>query len=337
MNGRVFALPERPRKDRFSRARWIYAVAAVTAMALLLVSQASARLPKQYSHYQFIGQGQLSDPRAMDISGNRVYVADGNTIKVFDLDGNKLAQYDADTPAWQRDNFEPQGIIEVAAGSDGSIYFTEYAATLHKYSPSIDTLTHYEGDDWFDLFAGVSELAAYKESLYASNSQTEKINKLSTAMSPVLSWGREGTQSAGEFWQPAALNTDLKGNVYLLSGDQQRRHRVQKFTPEGRYIKSWNATRWPGSLNSARGLGVDPKKNTAKNSIYVSDSETNRVYKFNASNRLITTIGGSGSGRGRLSEPEDVEVTRPKACVYVLELGNKRVQVFSRTHIRTCS
>ena len=77
----------------------------------------------------------------------------------------------------------------------------------------------------------------------------------------------------GEFHFPAAVALDRKGNVYVADTDN---HRVQKFTPEGKFVSEWGEFRdAPGQLNVPLGIAVD-----ASGNVYVSDSHNHRIQKF---------------------------------------------------------
>lgn len=83
-------------------------------------------------------------------------------------------------------------------------------------------------------------------------------------------WGAHGGDT-GEFFQPTALATGPDGSVYVL--DNQNR-RVQKFTNEGAFVKSWGDSMPPTYSPLLRGVAVSADR------VYVSDLGTGYTYVY---------------------------------------------------------
>ena len=68
----------------------------------------------------------------------------------------------------------------------------------------------------------------------------------------------------------------------------------------------------------------------ADGSVYVADTDNNRIQKFDGNGNFITKWGTTGSADGQFSEPWSVAVG-PDGSIYVADSGNNRVQKFDST------
>jgi sugar lactone lactonase YvrE len=93
------------------------------------------------------------------------------------------------------------------------------------------------------------------------------------------SWGEHG-DATGEFYQPTALATGQDGSVYVL--DNQNR-RVQKFTNEGAFVKSWGDSMPPNFSPLLRGVAASADR------VYVSDLGTAATYVYTTNGDYLAT------------------------------------------------
>ncbi len=82
-------------------------------------------------------------------------------------------------------------------------------------------------------------------------------------------------------------------------------------------------SQWTG-LFTPTGLSIDNSQN-----IYVSDSDNNRIVKFNPQGTPVATWGTSGANNAQFDIPEDVAVSG--TTVYVADDLNSRIQYFDLT------
>lgn len=75
-------------------------------------------------------------------------------------------------------------------------------------------------------------------------------------------------------------------------------------------------------LNFPQGIAADNSGN-----IYVTDSNNNRIVKFDSKGNLLETIGSTGSGNGQLLFPVGVTVDK-SGNIYVADLDNYRIEKF---------
>ena len=119
---------------------------------------------------------------------------------------------------------------------------------------------------------------------------------------------------------------DDPGQVPGDSGQVPGDH-PQALDDPARVPDALRATPIPGRpFVDARAMGIDPLGN-----LYVADAGRDVVIRMDAEGRILTTIGGPGSGEGEFDDPGAVDPTNG-LVLYVADTGNGRIQAFSRSH-----
>ena len=133
-------------------------------------------------------------------------------------------------------------------------------------------------------------------------------------------WGSSGT-GQGYFYGIQGIAVDTAGDVYTVEADN---HRVQKFTPDGKFVATWgHEGKEDGLFRSPFGVAVD-----SAGDIYVADTWHDQVQKLSSSGTFMTKWGKLGSEDGQFSYAEGICVDRT-GDVYVVDRGNNRIQKFS--------
>ncbi|MGQ9491176.1 MAG: flippase activity-associated protein Agl23 [Anaerolineae bacterium] len=141
----------------------------------------------------------------------------------------------------------------------------------------------------------------------------------------------------GQFNYPRALTVDAQGRIYVADSGN---HRVQVFNPDGTFLRQWGSlckldTRegcigtGDGQFNEPWGIAVGPD-----GSVYVADTWNHRIQRFTNEGQFMGKWGVFGSTGGELGQeglfygPRSLAFGRD-GNLYVMDTGNKRVQVFT--------
>ena len=126
----------------------------------------------------------------------------------------------------------------------------------------------------------------------------------------------------GEFTMPREVGFSPDGSrLYILD----RSHRVQVFTPDGRFVRMWPTPL--GTTGNPRGLDVD-----RRGRIYVADTHNSQILVYSANGTLVRRWGGAGTGPGQFTAVTDVALDG-RENVWACEYGNynDRLQKFDRS------
>ena len=134
---------------------------------------------------------------------------------------------------------------------------------------------------------------------------------------------RIGEGSDGGLSMPLGIDTDGKGNVYVVDGTAKL---VQMYDKDGKFIKTLAAN---ARLSRPSGIAVDSEGKR----MYVVDTgavtnEKHRIVVFDVeNNKHLFDIGKRGAGEGEFNLPRDITIGTD-GLLYVVDGGNFRVQVF---------
>ncbi|MDB6030568.1 MAG: repeat containing protein [Verrucomicrobiales bacterium] len=129
--------------------------------------------------------------------------------------------------------------------------------------------------------------------------------------------GTRGTRM-GEFNKPRSLTADNKDNLYVVD----MTGRVQKFSPDGKFLLSWQMPET--DLGKPKGMGCDISGN-----VLVLEPHYQRVNHFSTDGKLLAQWGSKGTNEGFLALPRSI-VANKSGNIYVSEYTTvDRVQCFS--------
>jgi uncharacterized protein (TIGR03663 family) len=170
------------------------------------------------------------------------------------------------------------------------------------------------------------------DDLYVADSRNHRILHIASDGSLLNQWGSFADILAGEapigtFNEPWGVAVGPDGSVYVTD---TWNHRVQKFTKDGRPIKSWGQYGQPSLENAAsssflwgpRGIAVD-----AQGRVFVADTGNKRIVIFDKDGNYITEFGTGGFDPGQFDEPVGIAIA-PSGTVYVTDTWNQRIQAF---------
>lgn len=179
--------------------------------------------------------------------------------------------------------------------------------------------------------------------LYVADSRNHRILHIATDGNLLNEWGTYAAidfnntaitpelalQQAplGTFNEPWGVAVGPDGSVYVTD---TWNHRVQKFTKDGKPLKTWGSygTPVPESPETKsyfwgpRGIAVDTKGH-----VFVADTGNKRIVVFDADGNYLTEFGTAGLDAGQFDEPVGVAVSNT-GTVYVTDTWNQRIQSF---------
>ncbi len=130
----------------------------------------------------------------------------------------------------------------------------------------------------------------------------------------LLEWGGYGS-AEGEFDSPVGIAIGQDDHIYV---SEFRNERVQRFTPDGRFLSQIKVQPHPG------GVALDEE-----GTIFVAHWNSHKVAAYSPAGELLREWGQQGTGDGEFRLPGSLAIG-PDGLVYVPDQGNSRVQKFTR-------
>lgn len=167
--------------------------------------------------------------------------------------------------------------------------------------------------------------------IYVADSGNHRIQHLAVDGTVMTTWGSYGkteggvTAPEGTFDEPWGIAVGPDGSVYV---SDTWNHRIQKFTPDGTFLKTWGSfgqAETPFALWGPRGIIVDP----STGNVLVADTGNKRVVIYDAEGNFVSQFGGDGFAPGQFNEPVGIAIDN-LGHLYVADTWNQRVQVFSK-------
>ena len=164
-------------------------------------------------------------------------------------------------------------------------------------------------------------------SLYVSDTNNHRIQHLTPDGEVLQMWGSFADSSTGEapggtFYEPWGIAVGPDGSVYVAD---TWNHRIQKFTPDGKFITQWGFF-GQGESGDAfwgpRDIVVD-----ANGRVFVTDTGNKRVAIFDQNGTFITQFGSAGLLEGQFDEPVGIALG-PEGQIYIADTWNQRIQEF---------
>lgn len=244
------------------------------------------------------------------------------------------------------------GPFGVAVDSNRSIYVADvYNHRIRKISPSGDVST-LAGSGLADFADGVGVAASFKYpagvavdsngSIYVADHQNHRIRKISQSGNVTTLAGNgtnayaDGVGLAASFFSPMGLTVDSNGYIYVADTYNLR---IRKISPSGNvstFAGSGLAAFADGvgvaaSFQYPNGVAVD-----SHGSIYIADTDNNRIRKISPSGN-VTTLAGSGSAAfadavgstASFRSPTGVAVDSSNGFVFVTDYWNHRIRKIS--------
>lgn len=165
-------------------------------------------------------------------------------------------------------------------------------------------------------------------SFYVADSRNHRIQHFSAEGNFLGMWG-SFSGGAPELAQPGMFNEPWgvavgpDGSVYVTD---TWNHRIQKFTPEGKFLLAWGhygLAETGDAFWGPRGIAVD-----RQGRVYVTDTGNKRVVVFDSNGNYLSQIGSAGMEMGQFDEPVGLALDKD-GNLYVADTWNQRIQVLA--------
>ncbi len=233
----------------------------------------------------------------------------------------------------------------IAVSRSGDIYLAHFADRISVYDASGKLLRQWgrtgSNNGEFDCPGG---LAIGKDGrVYVADQTNRRVQVFDSEGKFLSKWGEHGTRP-GQFGGnvsirsrvggPQFLAFDRKGDLYTTEGSVGR---VQKFTPEGRFMLAWgNNEDKPGGFGGAFS-GFKDRKATLQGPIAICVDKDDRVWvsavcgriqQFTNAGAYVSGFGSAGTEPGEFYAPHGLAFDS-RGHLYVVDAFNHRVQKFA--------
>lgn len=125
----------------------------------------------------------------------------------------------------------------------------------------------------------------------------------------------------GQLQLPQGIALDRYGQIFVVDYATSK---ISVFSKAGIFQRSWGGKGTnKGEFNVPRGIAID-----RVDRVYIADSLNHRVQVFSAGGDYLYQFGGRGNEQGRFIGPSDLSIDPDNNCLYVVDRGNCRVQIF---------
>ena len=170
--------------------------------------------------------------------------------------------------------------------------------------------------------------AASDGSVYVADSRNHRIQHFSASGELIQSWGSfadatAGAAPGGTFNEPWGISIGPDESVYVAD---TWNHRIQKFTPDGKFITMWGyfgQAEAPEAFWGPRDVAID-----SKGQVFVTDTGNKRVVVFDENGNYVSQFGQAGIELGDLDEPVGLAMSAEDS-LYVADTWNKRIELFA--------
>jgi streptogramin lyase len=200
-----------------------------------------------------------------------------------------------------------------------------YAKNISKIQPSQIISS---GGNAPGLLAAPRGIAiAADGSIFVADSHNNRVQHFSTDGNLINSWGTyanilDGAAPGGTFNEPWGIAIGPDDSIYVTD---TWNYRIQKFSPEGEFIRMWgnyNIGSSPQGLYGPRGIMVN-----MDGRVFVTDTGNKRVVIYDSDGNYLNEFGSGGLDVGNFDEPVGIAMDN-EGKIFIVDTWNRRVQVF---------
>lgn len=297
------------------------------ALALALCSLAFAVPSYSYQLIELVreigdagkrpAQRLLSEPRAVALGGDRIYIADteANRVIVLDEEGKTLLTWGTKGP--EPGQFrspagiavDDQGDVYVADGGNSRIQVFSGTGTFLRSFGSGGS-----GPKQFDDPAGLAVAAGRLYVADAGNSRVQVLTTEGIFLGSLIYKDKKDEMKA-----PVDVAVDAENRLYVLDSD---RNCVRIFDRDGRQERSFGIKgAGTDGFDAPLGIAIDGRGN-----ILVADTGNDKIKKFDGEGKLLGSFGTAGLGPGQFRRAAGIKVD-DRGRAYIVDSKKGTLQV----------
>ncbi|NRB63541.1 MAG: SMP-30/gluconolactonase/LRE family protein, partial [Saprospiraceae bacterium] len=269
------------------------------------------------------GSRQLSTPGGVGLSGDLIYISDSDNkeIKTYFTTNFRYTGLSYRGPVSGPGALQSPGPLGVT--SQGVLFVIDNQTDIKKF----------RRDGTFENANNASQNQRFN-GIHVDPDGNHLITQITPLSNPMAGFREYGpdfsirnASSTFDFLSPMGITRDKTGFVYVSDTSQNT---VRAYNPMNGFgfSKSFEAPKVaPFFFSGPSSLAIDHRGN-----ILIADSGNHRILKYDNNGKFITSFGSYGSMAGQFFHPIDIKADET-GQIYVVERGNRRVQVFQTCQI----
>ena len=230
------------------------------------------------------------------------------------------------------------GPLGLARDRNGSIYVADYLnSRVMKYQQgsllgTIVAGTGAPGNSLTEMNRPIDVHVDALNNIYITDSNNNRVMlwRENSSIGHLVAGTGDSGAALNRFSVPAGVTVDSQGNIYVSDFSN---HRVMKWFPNATNGIIVAGTGTPGNGSDQLQMPCGVYLDEFHWFLYVADSGNHRIqrYSLNGSNTVTTVAGGNGPGTGdeQLNTPYGICVSKKTQSIYVADLYNHRIQLWS--------
>jgi glucose/arabinose dehydrogenase len=264
-------------------------------LLLALVAVVASPVPAGAAGEQLEFQGTFGGPGHAEMYASGLEIAPDGSVVVADTGNHQIARYAANgVQIWRvgefgNDTNQFDHPRDVGVDSLGNVYVADTGnARVVKLDSAGAWITSWRGPD-VDRMGTPMGITVTNDTVYLADAGKRRVRVFTTMGTQIRSMEANGSCN---FSQVRDADADALGNVYVAN---YTNNDILKLSPTGTCLTKWGTKgTGPGQFKNPYGVRVATDPVLGTQSVYVADSNNNRMQQFHTNGNYITQVGGSG-------------------------------------------